>query len=99
MLIDFLRLVRAELVTALVTSSRRVNAMRVLEIMDIVGLFDQMIFGDDVERGKPDPEPYHRALRLTGLGSLDAVAFEDSPVGIASAVAAGLRVIRVSIGD
>lgn len=50
-----------------------------------------VIGGDTVARGKPDPEPYSRALRLLGCEAPHSLAIEDSPIGAAAAVAAGLR--------
>ena len=46
-----------------------------------------------VERHKPDPLCYERSLANLGISARDAVAFEDSPTGIAAAKAAGLYVV------
>ncbi|MDI9916779.1 HAD family phosphatase [Rhodococcus sp. IEGM 1379] len=70
--------------------------------------FSLMITGDMVERGKPHPEPYLRAMKelsiLEGPISMDRiVAIEDSIPGLASASAAGAVVLgvpnMVSLGD
>lgn len=55
--------------------------------------FPVMVCGEDVQRKKPDPEVYVRALRELKIGPLDAVAFEDSPGGVASARAADVPVV------
>jgi len=78
---------------ALVTSSER-------PIMDAVLLrlgvsFDATVCADDVVRGKPDPEPYLLAARLLRADPRSCVALEDSPNGVASAEAAGCRLIAV----
>jgi HAD superfamily hydrolase (TIGR01509 family) len=78
---------------ALVTSSER-------PIMDAVLLrlgvaFDATVCADDVSHGKPDPEPYLRAAGLLGADPRSCVALEDSPNGVASAEAAGCRLIAV----
>lgn len=52
-----------------------------------------MVTGDDVQRGKPDPEPYLAGMRHRGGGI--AVAFEDSVAGLRSARAAGCRTVAV----
>ena len=44
---------------------------------------------------KPDPEPYLLAAKLLGADPADCFALEDSPNGVASAEAAGCRVIAV----
>ncbi len=48
-----------------------------------------------VRHGKPDPESYLLALEALGVPAANAVAFEDTESGIASAVGAGLRCIAV----
>jgi HAD superfamily hydrolase (TIGR01509 family) len=48
---------------------------------------------DDVERGKPSPDPYARACALIGVPPERAVAVEDSITGLMSARAAGLATI------
>src|SRR6185437_9531631 len=78
---------------ALVTSSER-------GFMDAVlartGLrFDVRVCADDVSTTKPDPEPYLLAAKLLGADPASCVALEDSPNGVASAQAAGCRVIAV----
>lgn len=79
---------------ALVTSSFRVLAEPFAET---VGLFDVVVSADDVERHKPDPEPYVLAARLLGVPVERCVAVEDSHSGVASAVASGARVIGVEV--
>ena len=53
------------------------------------------ITSNDIQNGKPDPEPYQRAIELLGYSPADCVVIEDAPAGIASAKAAGARVIAV----
>jgi len=57
--------------------------------------FDVLVCADDVTATKPDPEPYLLAAKLTGVHPADCFALEDSPNGVASAEAAGCRVIAV----
>jgi HAD superfamily hydrolase (TIGR01509 family) len=78
---------------ALVTSSER-------PIMDAVLLqlrvgFTATVCANDVTRGKPDPEPYLTAAALLGADPRRCVALEDSPNGVASAEAAGCRIVAV----
>ncbi len=51
---------------------------------------------DDVRYPKPHPEPYRAACRLAGVWSTHAVAVEDTPTGIRSAQAAGVRCAAVA---
>jgi HAD superfamily hydrolase (TIGR01509 family) len=57
--------------------------------------FDAIVTGDEVTEPKPHPEPYLRAAQLLGVEPRDAVAIEDSVVGLASAVASGAIAIGV----
>ena len=56
---------------------------------------DAIVTSDDCSMGKPHPEPYRRAAERLGLEASDALAVEDTPVGITSARRAGLRVWAV----
>jgi HAD superfamily hydrolase (TIGR01509 family) len=55
----------------------------------------EIVTSDDCSMGKPHPEPYNRAVDRLGLEAANALAIEDTPVGIASARQAGLRVWAV----
>ena len=69
------------------------------EVLAAAGLVEHVSFTvttEDVRRTKPDPEGYLLALgRLGGLAAGDVLAFEDTPVGVAAAKAAGLRCVAV----
>src|SRR6476659_7618356 len=57
--------------------------------------FDVLVCANDVSMTKPDPEPYLLAAKLLGADPARSIALEDSPNGVASAEAAGCRVIAV----
>ena len=79
---------------ALVTMSWRSLADAVLTALPD-GTFAAVITGDEVEHGKPHPEPYLAAARALGVEVADCVAIEDSPTGVRSAVAAGVPTLAV----
>jgi beta-phosphoglucomutase-like phosphatase (HAD superfamily) len=54
-----------------------------------------VVCGDEVRMPKPDPEPYRTAAELLGVPIEQCVAIEDSPTGLASAVASGAAVLAV----
>jgi sugar-phosphatase len=56
---------------------------------------DRIISGDQVKRGKPDPEPYRRGAELLGVQPQDCLVFEDAPSGVRAGIAAGCRVLGV----
>ncbi len=87
--------VRAQQIpTALVTMSWRRFAMEVVDALPH-GAFDVSVVGDDVERGKPHPDPYLLAAERLGVDITQCLAIEDSPTGVASALAAGATVLAV----
>ena len=57
------------------------------------GRFAVTLCGEDVQRKKPDPEVYLKALGTLGIDAPDAVAIEDAPAGVAAARAAGVAVV------
>ena len=61
----------------------------------VAGSFLAMVTGDDVEKGKPAPDPYLETARLLGVEPASCVALEDSPPGAMSAHRAGMTVLVV----
>ena len=85
--------VAAGLPYALVTSSQRRFADAVLAATGMT--FPVTVCGEDVTATKPDPEPYLLAAKLLDADPARCVVLEDSPNGVASAAAAGCRVLAV----
>jgi mannitol-1-/sugar-/sorbitol-6-phosphatase len=56
---------------------------------------EHLITSTDVQRGKPDPEPYIKAAQLLGLAPADCIVVEDAPAGIRAGQAAGARVLAL----
>jgi HAD superfamily hydrolase (TIGR01509 family) len=80
--------------TALVTSTPRHLVRLALGTLGAEN-FDAVVCGDEVPAPKPDPAPYLLAADLLGVPAHRCVAVEDSPVGVASAHAAGTAVLAV----
>ena len=80
--------------TAIVTMSRRAAVEIVLAALppDMVQV---SIAGDEVRRGKPDPEPYLRAIEALDVRPEECVVLEDSVTGTTAGLAAGCRVVTV----
>ncbi|WP_026212109.1 HAD family hydrolase [Longispora albida] len=79
---------------ALVTATRR----HLVEVcLDTLGRdnFDAVVCGDEVPETKPHPAPYLTGAALLGFPAASCVAIEDSPTGVASALAAGCAVLAV----
>lgn len=93
-----LALHEASVPLAIASGSRRHEIESLLRTHDVQAAFRGIVSADDVRNFKPHPEPYLLARDV--VGSRDSgegvVAIEDSPPGIASALAAGLRVIGIT---
>jgi len=93
--LELLEALAAESVpSALVTMSWRSLADAVVGALP-EGTFAAVITGDEVEHGKPHPEPYLAAARALGVEASECVAIEDSPTGVRSAVGAGVPTLAV----
>jgi HAD superfamily hydrolase (TIGR01509 family) len=81
---------------ALVTNAPANNARSMLQALKLTDRFSTVVLAEELERGKPDPLPYQVALQQLAVSPQSALAFEDSPSGIRSAVAAGILTIGVA---
>ncbi|ASO23092.1 sugar-phosphatase [Actinoalloteichus hoggarensis] len=79
---------------AIVTSAVRTLALARLAAAGLVPP-TTVVTADDVRVGKPNPEPYLTAARLLGVDPADCLVVEDAAAGVASARAAGMRVLGV----
>lgn len=75
------------------SSSRRMLVEAVLDYLGITSRFKAVITGDDVENLKPAPDIYLLAMERIGADMSQAVAIEDSRLGIQAALAAGIPCI------
>lgn len=82
---------------ALVSSSYRRLVDAVLGHGPALGwpAFATVVAGDEVEHGKPHPEPYLTAAARLGVDAAGCVVLEDAPSGVASGEAAGCAVVAV----
>jgi len=80
---------------ALATNAERANVDFVLDGGGLRPCFNAIVDGSQVERPKPAPDVYLRAAELLEIPPRNCVVFEDSPVGVAAAVAAGMRAVGV----
>ena len=78
------------------TMSHLAEAGKILEFMGIRGKLSELFTRDDVEKGKPDPEIYLKALKKLQLNADECIVIEDSVNGIKAALAARLQVFAVT---
>ncbi|MBM7621806.1 putative hydrolase of the HAD superfamily [Bacillus tianshenii] len=79
----------------LASSSGRDWVVGYLKQLDIFSYFETIVTRDDVEKVKPDPALYIKALQNLGKKGEEAIAFEDSLHGSHAAMAAGIHCIVV----
>jgi HAD superfamily hydrolase (TIGR01509 family) len=80
---------------ALATSTENKNAIYYLTDANVLQYFDKLICGDMVEKGKPDPDIYIKAVESLGYKPEECIVLEDSPNGILAASRANCKVIMV----
>ena len=73
--------------TACVTNSIRETTEAMLSATGQIHLFDLIVTNEDVERNKPYPDCYNRAITTLGVNPLECLCVEDSPKGIEAATA------------
>lgn len=93
---DYLGLLREKGIKIALGSASK-NAMMILNNLGIVHLFDAIIDGNKVNRTKPDPEVFTKAVHALGLYPNECIVFEDAVAGIEAAKNAGIA--TVGIGD
>ncbi len=81
---------------AIGSSGVRKNLELTVAECDLHGRFAAIVAGEDVTRGKPDPQVFLLAAERSGVAPGEAVVFEDAPVGIRAAKAAGMLAVGVT---
>lgn len=79
----------------LASSSTRERALKVLRQHRLDRFFDGMVFGPEVERGKPYPDIFLKACEKAGEDPADCLVLEDSEAGIQASHAAHIRVLCI----
>jgi len=79
----------------LASSSYKERAENVLDQNDILDYFDDMVYGPEIEHGKPAPDIFLKAVEKAGEPADNCLVLEDSEAGVEAAYSAGIRVICV----
>lgn len=88
---------RSEVRLAIATSGQKAKQFPVIEGTGLrLWWFDVVITGDDVTRKKPDPQIYSLTAQKLALPAARCVVFEDAPVGVEAAKAAGCPCVAVT---
>lgn len=81
--------------TIVATSSNRDRVDNILQSADIEKYFDDSICGDEVTKGKPNPEVFLKSCQKLGVNVDEAIVLEDSEAGIQASHAANIKVICI----
>ena len=80
---------------AIASSSTRDRALTILRQHNIVGYFDEFVFGHEVKNGKPNPDIFIKACEKISENPEGCLVLEDSEAGIQSAYSANIPVICI----
>jgi len=81
---------------AIASSTIRENIDCAIEILGIGQYFQAIVSGEDVKRGKPDPEVFLLAAKRLDRKPQDCVVFEDAHVGVEAGLNAGMNVVALA---
>lgn len=93
--VEFMKRVASKAPVAIVSGSPRADIEKAARMMGVDGLVRFSLGAGDYAKGKPDPSSYLAAAERFGVNPDLCVVIEDSEVGVAAGVAAGMRVIAL----
>jgi len=92
---EFLQWAKSRFEMALVTSGSRGTVELALKKLGYTDWFRPVLFAEDVQHAKPNPEGFLRVLEMTKVAAEDALVFEDSEAGFEAAENAGIEFIKI----
>ena len=92
--LNLIKNLRKESIKVAVISSSK-NCLYILKKANIDNLFDVIITGNDIKRGKPRPDVFLLAIERLNLSPKQCVVFEDAVLGVEAAKRAGIRCVGV----
>lgn len=90
---ETLEALHGKVAMAIVTSSRREHFDLIHQNNGLLGFFDFILTREDYQYSKPNPEPYLKALKISGLQAEECLVIEDTRRGFEAARQAGLRCV------
>ncbi|WP_370867633.1 HAD family hydrolase [Methanolobus sp.] len=91
---ECLQILKTNFLLAVVSGSDKPIVYDIMQ-NEFPGIFDVIVTGDDVERGKPSPDPYLKAVAMLKLRKDECIVVENAPMGVDSALSAGICCIAV----
>lgn len=96
-LINFIKSAKESgIMTAVASTASKENLVNVLNYFKIIDIFDYIFTGEDVCKGKPNPEIYLNIIEKTNIKEENTLIFEDSEVGMEAAERAKISYIKVN---
>lgn len=89
--LETLKALKGKARMSVVTTSRRMHFNIILEKTGIADYFEFFVVNEDVQKEKPHPEPYLKAIKMSGCAPDDCIAVEDTERGVISAKEAGIK--------
>ncbi len=94
---DMLELIKSKkILVGIASNAIRKNVKMILSELKIYEKFDSIICGDEVKRGKPDPEMFDETIDRFNLKKEECLIFEDSVEGVSAAVNSRVDVVGIT---
>ena len=95
--IDMFELIKSKnILVGLASNAIRKNVKMILSELKIYEKFDSIICGDEVRKGKPDPEMFNETVDRFNLKKEECLIFEDSAEGVSAAVNSRVDVVGIT---
>ena len=88
---NVLKTLHGKVLMGIVTSSRKDHFEMIHRRTGFKKYFDFVLTADELEKLKPDPDPYFKALQRSGFKKEECIIVEDSERGLRAAIAAGIK--------
>ena len=86
----------ADIASSRLTPAARKNIQLLLAVTGLTTYMEGIASGEDVTRGKPDPQVFLLAFQRLGVSPRDGVVIEDAPSGVQAAIAAGAASVGIT---
>lgn len=93
--VDHLKAHAGKLKIGVVSGGSRSTVSKTLSVLGLTDLIDVLVCAGETDKGKPYPDPFLLAAEQLGVRPEECLVFEDGDPGVQSAIAAGMKWIRV----